>query len=289
MMQPASNKDMSSAEACMYLVLGGLLNFVGLLLSAVVGRGMTPCLLGFAFSFSIYDILIWAFSGLGYPIGVSLVTVFFIIIIYYRYRTDQESAEGNWADFAFFFVLGLVSSVLGLFFGFFQSRRKGSYGAALGFFLNLCGISIYLIVDGAAYTALTYLIIAGVFYICLSIAMITVIIIKMIKGDPDALGFVTFLLLSAMFGPLGVLAAILHPHADSKFGGIFGMFCWIAAAGVVLLCGRSFLVGSVLLVFGIVLCVALVFMLARRKAEPPAPAANSSWFNPQSTGFGASL
>ncbi|KAJ4454836.1 hypothetical protein PAPYR_10345 [Paratrimastix pyriformis] len=280
---------MSTAEACTYFAVGLVLNFFGLFISAVVKRGITPCLLGFAFSFALYDLLIIA---LGRPyMYLSLITAIFLIIIFYRFHEDQQQLEGNWADFTFYLILSIPFNAVGLFFGLFQSRKKGALGAALGFFISMLLVGVGLVVAGvqlsrtsyAMYSAYCYVI--GGFTLALSLALIGVVSVKIAKNDGNALGFVTFLLLSAMFGPFGVLAAVLNPATDSKFGGIFGLFCYFIILGIAFLAEGSpalLFPGIALIVAGCLLNVALVFMLIRRKAEPAAAAAATTtapWFN----------
>jgi len=234
---------MTTSEACMYFFLGLTLNFLGLIISILVKRGLTPCMMGFAFSWFFYDMFLMAL--IGHPVGLMLLTIVFLIVAYYRYHSDCTEKEGNTADFVFYLVLSIPVCVLiflsFLFVKFFPfsfrllACSSGSSRiaarvclvvcprcapihtffcrilAALGFCIVMCigtiaGIAVFASLNGMYGRWSWSAMVLGIMLLLVFVSLLTLVIIKIIRGwDSSSMPFLTYLLISAGFGPIGMV------------------------------------------------------------------------------------
>eukprot|EP00771_Trimastix_marina_P001592 gnl/Trimastix_PCT/2674.p1 GENE.gnl/Trimastix_PCT/2674~~gnl/Trimastix_PCT/2674.p1 ORF type:complete len:380 (+),score=145.28 gnl/Trimastix_PCT/2674:59-1198(+) len=286
MKKPVHN-DLTIAEAALYFFMGLVLNIFGLFFTAYLKRGMIPCLIGFAMSFFCYDVIV--LTQCGHPtFALMLISIALIIIIYYRYESTigQDEIAGTIPDFVFYMFLGMFGSVLGLFFGFFQRRVRAKWASFLGFLVSLMCLGTALII----YAALRMygnqqlaLLIWMPFVILFSLVELVLTCLRMRAEDPEMLAFPFWWAAAMLFGPFGILAAVLHRANKAKYGGLFGLFCWIIIAGFPAFFLVHKAVGIVCWTAGIFLTVAFALVYRERTkhgfmAEPQAYA--TGIFNP---------
>lgn len=286
--------DYTVGEACLYFLFGLLIPVIGLFIALGVdfflakrdvkdskrirSRAWTPALVGFCFSFALIDLLMLCITGMAY--GLSALTCAFLIVIYYRVEPEQRLIDGTKADFVFFMTLSFFTNALGFFFAMFQRRRLGRSGGTLGFMLSMMAVSIVMIVFGALSwgQALIILVTVGAISLVIAIALFVVYVLKILRQDPTSMNFLTFLLITTLFGPFGILAAILNPDINAFFGGIFGIFVWVFFGGLSLTItgvGRLLAVGIPLMIAALLLIAASCWLYSERINSPSEDAHSS--------------